>query len=165
MAAGNSDQIPIFERLWLGGEYSIRGYDIRRIGPTLADRDPEVSANDTFQGRYVIGGNKSLLFNAEYQISIADPVRIVAFYDAGQVQDFGQNVRHETSFMTSTGVELRFFIPMLNVPFRLIYAWNPQYESCLQRPVSATGTDGLPVCRGNDLLACAGRRERIEVRN
>ena len=31
--------------------------------------------------------------------------------------------------MTSTGVELRFFIPMLNVPFRLIYAWNPQYES------------------------------------
>ncbi len=127
LAAGNSDQIPIFERLWLGGEYSIRGYDIRRIGPTLADRDPEVSAND-FRGRYVIGGNKSLLFNAEYQISIADPVRIVAFYDAGQVQDFGQNFAMD-SFMTSTGVELRFFIPMLNVPFRLIYAWNPQYES------------------------------------
>jgi hypothetical protein len=33
----------------------------------------------------------------------------------------------ETSaFKTSTGVELRFFMPVLNVPFRLIYAWNPQ---------------------------------------
>ena len=126
VAAGNPDQIPIFERLWLGGEYSIRGYDIRRIGPTLADRDPEVSA-ETFQGRYVIGGNKSILFNAEYQFSVADPVRIVAFYDAGQVQDFGQSFTTD-GFMTSTGVELRFFIPMLNVPFRLIYAWNPQYE-------------------------------------
>ena len=52
----------------------------------------------------MIGGNKSLLFNAEYQISIADPVRIVAFYDAGQVQDFGQNFAMD-SFMTSTGVE------------------------------------------------------------
>ena len=126
VAAGNPDQIPIFERLWLGGEYSIRGYDIRRIGPTLADRDPDIT-EDTFQGRYVIGGNKSILFNAEYQISIADPVRIVAFYDAGQVQDFGQSFA-TSDFMTSTGVELRFFIPMLNVPFRLIYAWNPQYD-------------------------------------
>ena len=29
------------------------------------------------------------------------------------------------AFKTSTGVELRFFMPVLNVPFRLIYAWNP----------------------------------------
>ena len=127
LAAGTPDQIPIFERLWLGGEYSVRGYDIRRIGPTLSDTDPSISA-DQFQGRYVIGGNKSLLFNAEYQFSIADPVRIVAFYDAGQVQNFGQDFAMD-GFRTSTGVELRFFIPMLNVPFRLIYAWNPQYES------------------------------------
>ena len=127
LASGDPDQIPIFERLWLGGEYSIRGYDIRRVGPTLSDVDPTVS-DERFQGRYVIGGNKSLLFNAEYQISIADPVRIVAFYDAGQVQDFGKDFAMD-GFKTSTGIELRFFIPMLNVPFRLIYAWNPQYES------------------------------------
>jgi len=29
------------------------------------------------------------------------------------------------AFKASTGVELRFFMPVLNVPFRLIYAWNP----------------------------------------
>ena len=43
----------------------------------------------------VLGGNKSLLFNAEYLISIASQVRIVLFYDAGQVRDFGQSVRVE----------------------------------------------------------------------
>ena len=126
LAAGNPLQIPIFERLWLGGEYSVRGYDIRRIGPTLSDVDPEIPEN-SFQGRSLIGGNKSLLFNAEYQFSIADPVRIVAFYDAGQVQNFGESFALD-DFKTSTGLELRFFIPMLNVPFRLIYAWNLQRD-------------------------------------
>ena len=29
------------------------------------------------------------------------------------------------AFKTSAGVELRFFMPVLNVPFRLIYAFNP----------------------------------------
>ena len=30
---------------------------------------------------------------------------------------------------TSTGAEIRFIMPVLNVPFRLIYAWNPQRDS------------------------------------
>ena len=126
IAAGNPDNIPVFERLWLGGEYSVRGFDIRRIGPTVGDVNPEVPP-DSFQGRTVFGGNKSFLLNAEYQVSIAQPVRLIAFYDAGQVQDFGRNFSMD-EFKTSTGLELRFFMPVLNVPFRLIYAWNPQRE-------------------------------------
>ena len=39
----------------------------------------------------VLGGNKSLLFNGEYIITVAGPVRLVLFYDAGQVRDFGQS--------------------------------------------------------------------------
>ena len=112
----------------------------------------------------VLGGNKSLLFNAEYLISITGPVRLVLFYDAGQVRDFGEKfswtqplttlvvppvpvftaaanqlvvptgslstttipIGTTSAFKTSTGVELRFFMPVLNVPFRLIYAFNPQ---------------------------------------
>jgi outer membrane protein insertion porin family len=151
---GSVQSLPVFERLFLGGEYSVRGFDIRSIGPSVP-------------GSFVVlGGNKSLLFNAEYMISIMSQVRIVAFYDAGQVRDFGEpfawtepllEVRTPTppalvdpfapfsalvapgapgvqtipigetsAFKTSTGVELRFFMPVLNVPFRLIYAWNPQ---------------------------------------
>jgi outer membrane protein insertion porin family len=145
-------QLPIFERLTLGGEYSIRGFDLRSVGPTVPDSIA------------VLGGNKSLLFNAEYLISIASQVRFVLFYDAGQVRDVGQGfawkedlkelvlpepaplvdlystsslsvpgsgittrvVGRTSAFKTSTGVELRFFMPVLNVPFRLIYSWNPQ---------------------------------------
>jgi outer membrane protein insertion porin family len=107
--------LPIFERLFLGGEYSVRGFDIRTIGP----RDPLTG--------YVIGGNTSLLFNAEYLIQIAGPVRLVFFYDAGEVLVKGQRPSFE-DFKTSTGAEIRFFMPVLNVPFRLIAAWNPQRE-------------------------------------
>ena len=152
-AVGDTTNLPIFERLFLGGEYSIRGLDIRSVGPTVAG------------SQVVLGGNKSLLFNAEYLISIASQVRIVLFYDAGQVRDVGESfawkedltrlvppptpplvdpfatssltvpnapgvttevIGQTSAFKTSTGVELRFFMPVLNVPFRLIYAWNPQ---------------------------------------
>jgi outer membrane protein insertion porin family len=130
-----SKELPIFQKLFLGGEYSIRGFDIRTIGP----QDPVTGL--------VLGGNKSLLFNVEEQITIAGPVRLIAFYDAGQVQTGpvlqgpaayvpdggslatvvlpGQDFNWR-DFKTSTGLEIRFFMPVLNVPFRLIFAYNPQ---------------------------------------
>ena len=121
--------LPIFERLVLGGGYSVRGYDLRSIGP----QDPN--------SRIVIGGNKSLLFNAEYLIAVGGPVRLIMFYDAGQVQDNGQRLRlkgytnqdgiYSPAFITSTGAEIRFFMPVLNVPFRLIFARNLQRTGVL----------------------------------
>jgi outer membrane protein insertion porin family len=155
---GNTESLPIFERLFLGGEYSVRGFDIRSIGPTVPG------------SVVVLGGNKSLLFNAEYLISIVSQVRIVLFADAGQVQDVGNGfawkenvvrlvpppvppltdpfatsslvdpnapgvstevIGQTNAFKTSTGVELRFFMPVLNVPFRLIYAFNPSRTGVL----------------------------------
>ena len=115
---GSTETLPIFSLLTLGGDFSLRGFDIRSIGPS-----------DPFTG-LVIGGNKSLLFNAEYLISIANPVRLVFFYDAGQVANFGQRFATDL-FRTSTGVEVRFFMPVLNIPFRLIYAFNPQRGNTL----------------------------------
>jgi outer membrane protein insertion porin family len=115
---GSTQRLPIFELLSMGGENSVRGYDIRSIGPS-----------DSNSG-LVIGGNKSLLFNGEYLISIANPVRFVLFYDAGQVADYGQSLSMDL-FRTSAGAELRFFMPVLNVPFRLIYAWNIQRGNVL----------------------------------
>ena len=54
---GSTIALPIFEKLFLGGEYSMRGFDLRTVGP----RDPVTGL--------VLGGNKSLLFNAEYLIT------------------------------------------------------------------------------------------------
>jgi outer membrane protein insertion porin family len=128
---GSTTQLPIYERLFLGGEYSIRGYDIRSIGP----RDIGTPENPgTF---IVLGGNKSALFNAEYQVAVAGPVRIMAYFDAGQVQDVGLKMRWD-EFVMSTGAELRFFMPVLNVPFRLIYAHNLNYEGIFDNNLQPT---------------------------
>ncbi len=134
-----SEALPIFEKLSLGGEYSVRGFDIRTIGPMASTG-------------VVLGGNKSLLFNVEEMISIAGPVRLILFYDAGEVQpgpelapplpyvpDGGSLLTTVTpgksftfrDFKTSTGAEIRFFMPVLNVPFRLIFAYNPQRSGVL----------------------------------
>ena len=115
---GGTKTLPIFEKLFMGGEYSIRGFDIRSIGPS----DPATGL--------VLGGNKSLLFNGEYMISIAGPVRLILFYDAGQVANDRESFALDR-FRTSTGAEIRFFMPVLNVPFRLIFAANPQRKDVL----------------------------------
>ena len=124
---GGTTQLPIFERLFMGGEYSVRGFDLRAIGP----RDP-------ING-LVLGGNKSLLFNGEYLISLGGPVRLILFYDAGQVRDDGESFAMN-QFRTSTGAEVRFMMPVMNVPFRLIMAYNGQREGVLNnryRPTEA----------------------------
>ena len=41
-------------------------------------------------------------------------------------------------FKTSTGAEVRFFMPVLNVPFRLIFAANPQREGVLRNDYTPT---------------------------
>src|SRR5690606_4009949 len=131
----------------------MRGFDLRTVGP----RDPETGV--------LIGGNKMLTFNAEYYFDIMSQLRLVAFFDAGQVRDIGQKfgwqediiqrvvpnppylsaldpfgsinpnlltpsgaIRTEvigqtSAFKTSTGLEVRFMMPVLNVPFRLIGAY------------------------------------------
>jgi outer membrane protein insertion porin family len=152
---GSTTTLPIFEKLFLGGEYTIRGFDIRSVAP----RDPNSGL--------LTGGNKTMVFNAEYYINIVGPVRLLFFYDAGQVRNIGESFRWNedileavqpplppffdptlppdlllppgevpaptsrvigrgSAFRTSTGAEIRFFMPVLNVPFRLIAAYNPQ---------------------------------------
>ena len=69
-----------------------------------------------------------MLFNAEYYFDIGGPLRFLLFFDAGQA--FLENQGFDfKELRTSTGMELRFIMPVLNVPFRLIYAWNPNRDS------------------------------------
>jgi outer membrane protein insertion porin family len=108
---GNTKAVPYYLRYFLGGEYQVRGVDIRTVGPI----DPSTNR--------MLGGNKFVLFNAEYYFDVAGPVRIVGFHDAGQAYLEGQRFDLR-QLRTSTGIEARVVVPMLNVPFRLIYAWN-----------------------------------------
>lgn len=107
---GDTHDLPYYQRFFLGGETQIRGVDIRTVGPV-----------DT-QNR-AVGGNKFVLFNAEYYFDIFGPLRFLFFYDAGQAFAEKTNINLR-NLRTSTGAEIRFNMPVLNVPFRLIYAFN-----------------------------------------
>ena len=51
---------------------------------------------------------------------------------SGVVRPIETRTIGETSaFKTSTGAEIRFFMPVLNVPFRLIFAMNPSRGNVL----------------------------------
>jgi len=113
--ATGRNTLPFYQRFFLGGETEIRGVNIRTVGPVDSEN-------------HALGGNKKALFNAEYYIDIAGPLRGVLFYDAGQAYLEGDPIDIR-KFRTSTGVEIRFIMPVLNVPFRLIYAWNPQRDA------------------------------------
>lgn len=70
---GNTSRVPLFDRFFLGGLYSLRGFDYREVGP----RD-ELTLEP-------IGGNTYWFGSAEYSIPIIERLRIAAFYDAGMV--------------------------------------------------------------------------------
>ncbi len=111
---GDTSRLPYYQRYFLGGETQIRGYNIRTVGPID-------SVNRS------LGGNKYMLFNAEYYYDVFGPLRVLLFFDAGQafLEDERMNFRQ---LRTSTGAEMRFIMPVINVPFRLIYAWNPNRD-------------------------------------
>jgi outer membrane protein insertion porin family len=117
-AYGDTQTLPYYQRFFLGGETQIRGVNIRTVGPIVDGR--------------ALGGNKFVLFNGEYYFDVGGPLRLLLFFDAGQAYSEGQNIDLK-QLRTSTGVELRFIMPVLNVPFRLIYAFNPNRDAFQQK--------------------------------
>jgi outer membrane protein insertion porin family len=108
-SVGGSD-IPYWERFYLGGERSIRGYEIYTIGPRNED------------GRN-LGGDKSLVMNAEYIIPVGGPIYSIFFFDIGNALARNQKISFSEMYY-SAGLEMRIFVPALRVPFRLIFAYN-----------------------------------------
>ncbi len=149
-AYGNST-VPFFDRFFIGGETTIRGFDIRSISPMAISSTPILDA----QGKSIIdlntglpridrniisvGGDTLGIFNAEYRIPIAGPLSMAGFYDVGlsrisspsALGSFGTStvdvIRATNSVVRgSTGVEIQFLLPVVSAPFRLIFAFNPQ---------------------------------------
>ncbi len=76
------DRVPIFDRWFLGGLYSLRGYRYREVGPQDEFGEP-------------IGGNTYWFGSAEYSLPIVERLRFAMFYDIGNV--------YEDAFSFSTG--------------------------------------------------------------
>jgi outer membrane protein assembly factor BamA len=108
-------RLPYYQRFFLGGETQIRG----RQHP---HRRARATTNRPSAGTSSSSSTRSTTSTSD------GPLRVLLFYDAGQAFAESPNINLR-QLRTSTGAELRFIMPVLNVPFRLIYAWNLSRDS------------------------------------
>lgn len=94
--------VPFWDRFYLGGPDSLRGFEFREVGP-VPDREP-------------IGGNSYGFGSIEYSIKVADPLRLAIFYDWGFVNE-GDFDFNPSSFNDNWGFGIRLLV--LGNPLRL----------------------------------------------
>ena len=121
-------KLPVFERFFLGGLNSLRGFEYREVGPVIEKYDEEGNFDDVD----VIGGDKEILFNIEYLFPLIKEagIRGVVFFDAGSCFGKMRDVTLEKSerydydfdLRTSAGFGVRWFSPM--GPLRLEWGYN-----------------------------------------
>lgn len=147
--------VPFYERFFVGGDFDIRGFDFRAISPiasvvrSISVVDPETgnTISRPYDDIVYVGGDSQAVLNVEYRIPIVGNfVTMAPFLDAGNswvlnksqltrsVTDSAGNVHTEvvkflsgtnSGIRTSTGVEFQVMMPVINAPFRLIFAFNP----------------------------------------
>jgi len=110
--------VPFYDRYYLGGLYSLRGFKYRNIAPRQAF-DP--SAPDVVEDP--IGGDSFWFSSLEYSLPIVEKeggvgVRFAVFFDAGAVGE--QPYSFSGNFDDDWGVGLHINIPHLG-PLRLEY--------------------------------------------
>jgi outer membrane protein insertion porin family len=116
------NDVPFFERYFLGGAYSLRGFRYRDVGPQE-------------RGAYgvnsePVGGNTYYLAYGEYSVPIIAPnnvsnpnevsLRLAAFYDMGNVY-YKSYQFDPADFSSDVGLGIRLNIPRLG-PLRFDYA-------------------------------------------
>ena len=109
--------VPFYDRYYLGGLYSLRGFKFRNISPREAS-DPNASVVNE-----PIGGDTYWFGSLEYSVPIFEKdggvgVRFALFYDIGAVS--ASPYTFETSYSDNWGLGMRLNIPHLG-PLRLDY--------------------------------------------
>ncbi|HOW42260.1 MAG TPA: outer membrane protein assembly factor BamA [Candidatus Omnitrophota bacterium] len=95
----DSERIPIYERFFAGGAYTVRGYRERKVGPVdSVSGDP-------------LGGEALLVGNIEYLYPVVNFMKLALFYDVGNVwsrsSDLGSG-----GFKSSYGFGMRLKTPI-----------------------------------------------------
>ena len=104
------DGLPSFEKYYMGGPKSLRGYTIKNIGPKDDSGNP-------------LGGNQSLLLNAELQYPFTKGFRGFLFYDRGNLYGGGNDTSTTSTtwdlakMRDSIGAGVRFLSPFGPIGF------------------------------------------------
>lgn len=106
---GDSDQVPFYDRFFLGGPTTLRGFEFRDVAPKSQFGEP-------------IGGKSYGFVSIEYSFDIVSPIRFAVFYDGGFVNrgafdfapgtwndNFGFGIR---LFVAGSPLSLDFGIPL-----------------------------------------------------
>jgi len=105
-----SGDIPVFERMFLGGPRTLRGFEFRDIGP-----------RDNGYSEEVYGGGSLGYISAEFTVPIIDTLRGAVFADAGFVNESSWDPA-PSDIYTDVGFGLRLILPISPVPLALDYA-------------------------------------------
>ncbi|MBU1566491.1 MAG: outer membrane protein assembly factor BamA [Proteobacteria bacterium] len=108
-----NDKLPVYERFYLGGLNSVRGFKYAKISPL-----------DSLTGER-IGGDKMWYTNTEIVFPLLENQGLmgVLFLDAGQVLNDNENWGDfSDSIKKASGVEVRWLSPM--GPLRLVWGYN-----------------------------------------
>ena len=101
------DPVPIFDRYFLGGANTLRGFAFRKISPKDGDNQP-------------IGGNTSVNGTAEYSYPIVERVRGAFFFDIGNVYQNAYDFSF-SNLKSDAGMGVRLNLPI--GPLRLDYGY------------------------------------------
>ena len=115
----NSGKIlPDYERFFLGGINSLRGFDWEDISPKEVNK---------YGYETEVGGNKFVQFNFEYLVPLIKEAGIIGliFYDTGDVYDEGENV-DLGDLRKSVGYGVRWYSPMGPIRIEYGYILNPE---------------------------------------
>jgi outer membrane protein insertion porin family len=105
-----ADEVPIFERLFLGGARTLRGFEFRDVGP----RDKNFTED-------VFGGNSLGYLTVEYTVPVIETVRAAVFYDTGFVNEDSWDPSPGDLY-SNYGVGIRLKLPISPLPLALDYA-------------------------------------------
>jgi outer membrane protein insertion porin family len=102
---GNGSEVPIYDRLYLGGSNNLRGFRFRDVGPKDVNGEP-------------IGGSTLVRFTAEYTFPIVEKIRGAIFYDVGYV-NAGEYDFSTGGLNSDVGIGIRLDLPI--GPVRIDY--------------------------------------------
>ena len=123
----NGDTVPFYDRFYLGGLYSLRGFKYRSISPR--EPDPKTGGYPGYFSEPV-GGDSFWFGSVEYSLPIIDKegsggVRFALFYDIGSVSANAYDFK-VSGYSSDWGIGLRLNLPI--GPLRLDYAFPITYD-------------------------------------
>jgi outer membrane protein insertion porin family len=106
------DDVPIFDRYFLGGANTLRGFGYQKVGPKDIKNTP-------------VGGNTSVNGTVEYTFPIVERVRGAFFFDIGEVE-FNSYEFRSSDLHSDAGIGLRLNLPV--GPLRFDYGYPIQTD-------------------------------------